>query len=753
MTSTAEAAMADGDVKIVRTTSTFDCGGRCPIKLHVRNNRILRIEGDDIEDSDQQLRTCLRCRAFRQYVHHPERLMHPLKRVGAKGEGKFARISWDEALDTLAGKLKSVKKEFGNASIFLATGGGYLAGLHNGGLAATRLLNQFGGFTTHYGNISSEGAVWASLTQYGSVMVGNSREDLLNSKLIILWGWDPARMISGTNTMYHLIKAKENGARVIAIDPRYHDTAATVADEWIPNFPSTDTAMMVAMANVMITENLHDRAFLDRYTEGFDKFRAYVMGEEDGVEKTPAWAADITGVPAETIRRIAILYAQTKPSALMDCQGPARSAMGEQYNRCAATLCAMTGNVGRPGGSAGGGLMGIPIGHKFRMSAIPPGKNPAEMDGPNVKGTLDIRLRVIKRIHINTIFDGILKGKAGGYPADIKMMWSMCNNYINQTGNSNKADRALKQLEFLAVNELFMTATARYADIVLPVTSAAERSDLTRPWPSGPYFTFMNRALEPLGECKSDLDIAGELAERLGIENFNPFTEDDILRMFVEQNPETAKLIPDFDTFRKDGIHRVDLEKPIIAFQKQIEDPDNHPFDTPSGKIEIFSQRVADLDSPLCPPIPTYMQVPEDRNDPLAAQYPLQLLTPHPRNRVHSELYKVEWLREVDPHRAWINPVDAEARGIEDGDEMMVFNNRGRVAIPAWVTERIKPGVIAIFEGTWYQPDENGIDRGACANTLTRDAYSGGGAAVLNTTLVQVEKACRICKMADKNDE
>ncbi|MBW2176083.1 MAG: molybdopterin-dependent oxidoreductase [Deltaproteobacteria bacterium] len=741
MASTAEDAIVDGDVKIVRTTSTFDCGGRCPIKLHVKDNKILRIEGDDLGDPDRQLRTCLRCRAFRQYVHHPDRLMHPLKRVGEKGQGKFERISWDEALDTLAGKLKSVKEKYGNAGIFLATGGGYLAGLHNGGLAATRLLNQFGGFTTHYGNISSEGAVWASLTQYGSVMVGNSREDLLNSKLIILWGWDPARMISGTNTMHHLIKAKENGARVIAIDPRYHDTAATVADEWIPIYPSTDTAMMVAMAQVMIKEELHDQAFLDKYTVGFDKFRAYVTGAADGVEKTPAWASEITGVPAETIQRLARLYAGTEPAALMDCQGPARSAMGEQYNRCASTLCAMTGNVGRPGGSAGGGLMGIPIGHMFRMSAIPPGKNPVELEGPKVKGTLDIRLRVAKRIHINKIFEAVLKGKAGGYPADIKMMWSMCNNYINQTGNSNKADRALKQLDFLAVNELFMTATARYADIVLPVTSAAERSDLTRPWPSGPYFTFMNRAIEPLGECKSDLDIAGELAERLGIENFNPFTEDDILRMFVEQNPETAKLIPDFDTFRKEGIHRVDLEKPIIAFQQQIEDPENNPFDTPSGKIEIFSQRVADLDNPLCPPIPKYMQVPEDRNDKLAEKFPLQLLTPHPKNRVHSELYKVEWLREVEAHRAWINPVDAEARGIDDGDDMIVFNERGRVAIPAWVTERIKPGVISIFEGTWYQPDEEGVDQGACANTLTRDAYSGGGAAVLNTTLVQAEKA------------
>ncbi len=731
---------SDQAVKIVRTTSTFDCGGRCPLRLHVKDNVIIRVEGDDAAEPDQ-LRTCLRCRALRQYVHHPERLKYPQKRIGAKGEGRFERISWDEALDTLAGKLKQVKETHGNAAILLLTGGGYLASLHMGGLAAARLLNQFGGYTTHYGNISSEGAVWASLTQYGSVMVGHSREDLLNSKLAILWGWDPARMISGTNTMYHLIRAKEAGTRMICVEPRYTDTAAVLADQWIPIYPGTDTAMMVAMAHVMIDEDLHDQAFLDRYTVGFDRFRDYVLGAEDSTPKTPAWAAPITGVPAETIQALAREYAATKPAALMDCQGPARSAMGEQYNRCAMTLCAMTGNVGVPGGSAGGGLMGIPIGHMFRMSAIPPGKNPVELDGPRVKGTLDIRLRVVKRIHINKIFDAILKGRAGGYPADIKMAWSMCNNYVNQTGNSNKADRALKQLDFLAVNELFMTAQARYADLLLPVTSAMERNDLTRPWPSGPYFTFVNRAIEPIGECKSDLEIAGLLAERLGIQDFNPFTEDDILRQFVTKNPETAPLIIDFDKFRREGIHRVKLDEPIVAFRKQIQDPDNHPFDTPSGKIEIFSQRVADLDNPLCPPIPKYMPTWEDRNDPLAAKYPLQLLTPHPRNRVHSEMYKVEWLREVEPHRVWINPMDAGPRGIKTGDEVHVFNDRGRVAITAWVTQRIMPGVVCIFEGAWYDPDETGIDRGGCANTLTKDEYSGGGAACLNTALVQVARA------------
>jgi anaerobic dimethyl sulfoxide reductase subunit A len=729
----------EDDVKIVRTTSTFDCGGRCPIRLHVKDNKILRIEGDDAAEPDQ-LRTCLRCRALRQYVHHPQRLMYPQKRIGERGEGKFERISWDEALEMLAGELNRVKEVYGNQAIFLATGGGYLAGLHNGGLAAQRLLNQYGGCVTHYGNISSEGAVWASLTQYGSVMVGHSREDLLNSKLIVLWGWDPARMISGTNTMYHVIKARENGARVVAVDPRYHDTAATVADEWIPILPGTDTAMMVAMANVMIRENLQDQPFLDKYTVGFDKFKAYVLGREDGVEKTPQWAAEICGVQAETIIRLAREYAGTRPAALMDCQGPARSAMGEQYNRCAATLSAMTGNVGRPGGSACGGLMGLPIGHMFRMSAIPPGKNPFELDGPNVKGTLDIRRRVIKRIHVNKIFDAILEGKQGGYPADIKLMWSMCNNYLNQTGNSNKAARALQKLEFFCTQELFMTAQARYADLLLPVTTAAERSDLTRPWPSGPYFTFMNRALEPLGECKSDFDIVSELAERLGIAGFNPHTEEEWLKMFIDHNPEYQQHIKDYEKFKRDGIHRVQLDKPIVAFKEQIDDIENNPFPTPSGRIEIFSQRVADLEKPDAPPIPKYMSTAEDRNDPLVEKYPLQLLTPHPKNRVHSELYMVPWLREVEEHRAWINPIDADPRGIKDQDEIYVFNERGKVAIRARVTERIIPGVVSIFEGAWYNPDQDGIDRGACANTLTNDAYSGGGAAVLNTSLVEVEK-------------
>jgi anaerobic dimethyl sulfoxide reductase subunit A len=662
-----------------------------------------------------------------------------MKRVGPKGKGEFERISWDEALDTVATKLKHAKETYGNQSIFLLAGGGYHGNLHNAA-ATAKLLSMFGGYTTDYGNISSEGSVWACMTTYGSVMVGHSREDFLNSKLILLWGWDPARMISGTNTMYHLIKAKEAGVKIVSIGPRYDDSTAILAGKWIPIRPGTDTAMMVSMAYVMITENLHDQRFLDTYTVGFDKFSEYVLGVEDGVEKTPAWAQEITGVDASAIEQLAREYATTKPACLMDCQGPARSAMGEQYNRCAITLTAMTGNIGRHGGSAAGGLMGIPIGHMFRSPAIPGMRNPVEAGGPSIRGTLDINLRLVRRVHRVKVSDCLLRGTAGGYPADIKMAWSISNNFVNQYGNANKAARALKQLDFFVVNELFMTPTAKFADIIFPVSSAAEKNDLTRPWPSGPYFTYINKAIEPLGECKSDLEIACEMAERLGLSEFNELSEDQWLRAFVANNPQTKEHIKDYDTFKREGVHRVKLDEPIVAFKAQIEDPEDNPFETPSGKIEIFSQRAADLDNPLCPPVPKYLGSWEDRYDPLTVKYPLQLLSPHAKNRVHSDLHNVEWLKEIEAHRAWINPVDAGPRGVQDGDEIYVFNDRGKLAITAWVTERIVPGVLCIFEGAWYDPDDEGIDRGGCANTLTNDAYSGGGAAALNTVLVEVSK-------------
>jgi len=734
----------DNEVKFVRTTSAFDCGGRCPLKFHVKNGKIIRVEGDDLVDEENQLRTCVKCRALRKHIYHPERLKYPMKRVGPKGEGKFERISWDEALDEIAEKLKYTKEKYGNEAIFLPMSGGYIGAYHHPVVAMIRLFTHFGGYSSHHGNISSEGAVWATQAQYMSPFVGHSREDMLNSKLIILWGWNPARMNSGTDTIYYLVKAHEKGAKVISINPKYSDTDVVVADQWIPIVPGTDVAMMVAMANVMITENLHDQSFLDKYTVGFDKFKEYVMGQEDGVEKTPEWAEKICKVPAETIRELAREYATTKPAALMDCQGPARSAMGGQYNRGAMTLSAMTGNVGRKGGAACGGLMGIPMAHMFFGPFImPPSRNPVEENHPDrisVRGSVNLQHRLRTRVHSNNMFDQILEGKEGGYPYDIKFGWFAGNNFLNQLGNTNRNAEALKKLDYMVSVELFMTPTARYADIILPTTSIAERSDLTRPWPSGPYFGYMNKAIEPIGECKHDITIAELLAEKLGIEDFKKVDETRQLKKFWRGTMDIKKNISDYEKYKEDGIWRVKLDEPYVAFKKQIEDIENNPFKTPSGKIEIYSQKVADVNDPNMPPIPKYLSTWEDRFDPLTEKYPLQMLSPHPKIRVHSELYHVEWLKEVEPHRCWINSADAEPRGIKTGDLLYVHNDRGILSIEARVTERIIPGVILIHEGAWYTPDEEGIDRGGNPNTLTKNAYSPDGACCLKTCLVQVSK-------------
>ncbi|MBU2552740.1 MAG: molybdopterin-dependent oxidoreductase [Proteobacteria bacterium] len=731
---------ADSEVRIVRTTSAFNCGGRCPLRLHVRDNVIIRIEGDDAAEPDQ-LRTCLRCRAYRKHVHHPDRLLQPQKRVGPRGEGRFEPISWEEALEIAAGELERVKETYGSASILLAVSGGYLGSLHEGARATGRLLSLFGGYTTHYGNVSSEGPIWAATTQLGTPLTGHSRDDLLNARLILLWGYDPARVITGTNTMYELVRAREAGARIVSIDPRYHDSAAVLAHEWLPVHPGTDTAVMAAMAWVMIEEGLCDFEFLDRYTIGFDRFRDYVLGLEDKTAKTPRWAAELSGAPADRITALARAYATIKPAALMDAHGPARSAMGEQFSRMAITLAAMTGNIGRSGGGVGGAFMNLPFGHMYAAPMIPGVRNPVEAGGPSLRGSLDLNLRLQKRIHTNRIFDAILEGTRGGYPADIRLAWFLGNNFLNQLGNTNKAARALKQLEFMIVSELFLTPTARFADLIFPVTSAAERNDLTRGWPSGLYYTAVNRAIEPLGACRSDLEIAMALAAKLGLEEFGTFDEEDWLRTFVEKNPETATPIPDSGAFRRKGIHRLQPAGPHVAFKAQIEDPDRNPFPTPSGKIEIYSERVAAMNDPACPPIPKYLPTPEDRLDPASKSYPLQLVSPHPSNRVHSDMQKIDWLVEADPHRIWINPADARTRGIAEGDAVLAFNDRGRLSIPARVTERIMPGVVCIFEGAWFDPDENGLDRGGNPNVLTPDTYTRGGASIFNTTRVQVQKA------------
>jgi len=728
-------------VTIIPTGCCHDCGGRCVLKAHIKDGKIIRFETDDGEEP--QIRACARGRAYRQRLYSPDRLTQPLRRVGERGEGKFEAVSWDVALEKVAAELLRVRDTYGHSAILFAPGAGNQGMLHGPGPVGRVLLN-LGGFTRPWSSPSYEAALFASMATYGTIRTGNSREDLLNTKLILMWAWDPVRNIQDPGTALYLAQAHEKGIKTVAIDPRYTDTAANFADRWIPIRPGTDIAMLIAMAYVIVTENLHDQAFIDKYTVGFDKYCDYLLGREDGTAKTPQWAENITKVPATTIADLAREYATTKPAALIAGWGPARAAQGEQYSRAANVLTAITGNIGIPGGFAAGFMRAYSSRETRRTSGGKRLINVVEEGAPPRKDSL-YKLRGgtnpnSNRIHYNELYDAILKGRDGGYPADIKLAYIVAGNILNQHGNTNRGIEAFKSssLEFIVVHEQFMTPTARFADIILPVNTFMERSEIAPPWLGSPYYIYLNKAVDSLYDTKTDLDICRELAVKLGIpEIFGDTTEDDMLRAIASTRDD----IQDYDIMKHDGVRKIKLDEPVISFKEQIQDPENNPFPTLSGKIEIYCEHLAEMNDPMIPPIPKYISPRENYDDPLADNYPLQLITPHPKRGTHSSLDMVPWLREIEEQALWINPVDAEERGIRDSDKILVFNDRGKVLIPARVTRRIMPGVVCLYEGSWYKPDENGIDHGGCANVLTLDDRSPGGATTVNTNLVEVSLA------------
>ena len=729
-------APATGE-KVITTVCNSHCGGACALRVHVRQGVVIRIETDAGEDP--QLRACLRGRAYRQRVNAPDRLKYPLQRVGERGRGQFERVSWDQALETIAGQMRRIRDTYGPDAIVLKSSAGDSTFLH-GSLPFSKVLSLLGGFSLHWGYNSFEQGIFAELATYGTLHDRNSRDDLLNARLIVLWACNPATTIHDTNTGWYLARAREQGTKIVCVDPRYTDTAAALAHQWIPIIPGTDCAMMIAMAYVMVKENLQDQKFLDTYTLGFKQFEDYVTGAEDGIPKTPAWAEGITGVPAAAIEGLAREYAGLKPGALIAGIAAGRTAFGEQYHRVAMTLAAMTGNIGIPGGNAAGrswtasGMYPF-----FKKGGFLKGiSNPVLKNRPAFNNFLPARLKYGRG---NGTFcsaklgDAILNGTSGGYPADYKMLWIVNCNYPNQNPDINKALKGLKKLECIVTVEQFMTPAARWADIVLPSSTFFERNDLTL-GEGNPFVGFQNQVIDPIGESKSHLQMALELAKKLELSEFEGLTEDGILREMVKGTG-----IPDYDAFKREAVHRIPLAKPYVAFKNEIEQPLEHPFPTPSGKIEIYSRQLAEMNDPHMPPVPKYIEAWESRRDPLAAKYPLQLITTHFKRRAHTQFETLPWLRELEEQRVQISQTDARQRGISDGDLVEVFNDRGAILLPAAVTQRIMAGVAAIPEGAWHDPDENGVDRGGNPNVLLKDEISPGGGFITNTCLVEVQKA------------
>jgi len=714
---------------IVTSTCGHNCGGRCVVNAHVADGKIVKISTDPGRWNPElpPLPACARGVGQIERTYHPDRLQYPMRRIGPRGSGQFERISWDEALDTVAREMLRVRAQYGNAAILDGSRSGSLSMLHGRG-AAKRFLNMFGGYTDLWSNMSAEAEVFAVHMTFGAKAdyksAGREPTDYINSKLILMWGWSPADGTFGTGTQRYLKWAKDKGVRIVCVDPRRTRSSSALADEHIFIRPSTDAAALIAMAYVIVSEGLHDQAYCDRYVLGFDEehlpegapagasYRSYLLGLNDGVPKTPEWAAEITGIPAETIRRLAIEFGTTKPAALQCGYAPGRTAYGEQFHRAAYALAAITGNTGVVGGNSGvsNGATG-----RTGIRGLPTGSNPIDA-----------------RVSSPLLADLLARGKAGGYPADIKLIYSVGGNLFNQAPNAGKMAASLDGVEFIVAQDHFLTPTARHADIVLPATTFWERNDVHTPWAgAGHYAIFMKQAIAPMYECRNDIDIFADLAHRVGIEGYNDTSEIDWLREL------TKDAVDDFEAFMDKGVARFAAPEDAVAFAKQIRDPDNHKFSTPSGKIEVYSMAMAANPDPyglgVMPPIPTW--IPPIEPD---ARYPLSLCSPKSRARTHSIHGNQTDLARVDPDDVWLNPADAKARGIKDGQLVRVFSAYGATVLPAKVTSRMAPGVVSIKEGAWFAPDGDGTDRSGCANAVTADRSAPCGATTYNTNQVDV---------------
>ena len=717
---------------VVTSTCGHNCGGRCVVNAHVVDERIIKISTDPARWQPElpPLHACGRGVGQIERLYHPDRLKHPMRRAGPRGSGQFVRVSWDEALDHVAQEMLRIRREHGNAAILDCSRSGNLSTLHGRGVPK-RFLYKFGGCTELWSNMSAEAEVFAVRMTFGAKAdyksAGREPTDYVNSKLILMWGWSPADGTFGTGTQQYLREAKRRGVRIICVDPRRTRTSQLLADEHIFIKPSTDAAALIAMANVIVRQGLHDQAFCDRHVLGFDEahlpadapqgasYRSYLMGENDGVPKTPEWAAARCGMPADTIRRLAIEFATTKPAALQCGYAPGRTTFGEQFHRAAYALAAITGNIGISGGNTGvsNGATG-----RAGVNSFPAGSNP-----------------ISSKVATPLLADLLARGKSGGYPADIKMIYSVGGDLFNQCPNVGKIAASLDGLELIVVQDHFLTPTARHADIVLPATTFWERNDVHTPWAgAGHYAIFMKQAIQPMYECRNDMDIFADLARRVGIADYNDKSEMAWLREL------TREAVDDFEAFTEHGVARFAPPQDAVAFAAEIRDPDNHRFTTPSGKIEIYSKALAAQPDPYglgrIPPIPTWIEPVA-----LEAKHPLMLCSPKSRARTHSIHGNQPLLARIDPDDVWMHPVDATARGIVHGDRVRVFNDRGATVLPVKVTPRIAPGVVSIKEGAWYTPNGDGMDMLGCANVLSDDRAAPCGATTYNTSLVEVERA------------
>jgi len=666
-------------------TCNRDCGGGCPLMATVEDGRVARIGNNPA--GGRFLRGCPRGFQAARQLYAEDRLTRPLVRSGPRGSGQFREVTWPEAVRTVADGLQAVRDKHGDGAILALGGSGSCRGaLHNTGALSARFLNLTGGHVGESNSYSSAAVEYVQPVMLGRGKPGVDPATMQHSELIVLWGANMMDCIMGCEWRARLRQAKKRGVPVIVIDPRRTETAKQLGTQWLPVRPGTDSALMLALLHVLVDEGLTDEPFIAAHATGFEALRRRVLGRAGGPAATPTWAAQICGTPAADIVALARELGRRKPAALIPSLSIQRTWGGEEPVRLAIALQVATGNLGRLGGSSGaqnwGGLPQARVG----SLQVPPNAASSE-------------------IPANDWADAVLRGSAGGYP-EIHAALNVGGNYVCQGADVGKSVRAMQSLEFSVCHDLFLTATARQCDVVLPVTHWLERNDVV--FALANYLLFSNKVAEPSGEARNDYDILADVAERMGCGD--AFTEgkdeDAWLREFV-----AGSEIVDDEEFRRTGIH-MGADQQRVGLAPFAADPVAHPLSTPSGKVELSG--AACVAAGLC-------EVPEARALPVTETLPLRLVTPKARLRIHSQLGALPWFRERDDRALWMHPRDAAARGLGDGSRVEVSSAQGRVRCPCRVTEDVLPGVVSLTAGLEPEFDDAGRDVAGAANALTSD--------------------------------
>ena len=661
-----------------------DCGGGCPLTAHVHDGRVVKIT--DTPTGDRHFRGCLKGYRLHDTAYAPDRIRTPLLRTGDRGSGRFQAVSWSAALDWVAAGLATIKQRHGNLSVLPHSGSGSCrAAVHNTSRLARRFFSCFGGFVDRSDSYSSAAADYTAVRLFGTTSVGIDPDTLDRSKLIVLWGANicSARLFSSRLESI-VAQARTNGTRVVVIDPRRSRTAARLADQWIPIRPGTDSAMMAAMLYVIASEGMLDRTFVARITSGFEALLDSITGTADGRPKSPSWAARICGVPADTIVDLARRYARAKPAALLPGLSIQRVVAGEENYRFTIALQAATGNIGVQGGSSGGAAFKLP-GPGF--PALPP---PDQTPHPTIP--------------VYRWADMVLRGQNGGYPADIKAIYSVGANFLNQGSDIAKNMRAFQAVELVVTHDLFMTPTARFSDVILPATTSLEREDVMIGGDNCLFYSA--QAIDPLEGTRHDYDILCELATRLGFGR--AFSQGRTAKQWLALLMSGSE-IEDIDDFKRTGLY-MGRDRRRVGLREFVENPHGNPLNTPSGKIEIRSDAFAGKGAA---PIPTVRDRTTDR------RYPLTLITPHARFRINSQNSNLKWARPLLTRTLWMNADDAARRGLETGDRVHVKSRQGVMEIDVTVDAHIVPGCVVLLQGDWTVRNADGLETGGSANSLT----------------------------------